>query len=366
MIAQLANFYSPTSGGLRVAVDRLGAGYRDAGHAAALIIPGASNVATSQRIEIASPRLPNGAGYRVIVSKRAVLDRLQTCAPDLIEVHDKLLLPWVSAWARPRGIPVLTVSHERLDVVLGQFAPWLPGAVVRPVTARLSRRVLRHSDVVVACSDFAAAEYGTAANVRRVGLGVDLEQFAPTGSGERRPGPVRLVCVSRLSAEKRPDIAIAALAEMINRGQPATLALLGSGPWESRLRRQARGLPVRFRGFVSRSEVADELRAADVALVPGPAETFGLGALEALACGTPIVVARGSGAAELVTSASAAGLASDLTGPAFAVAIDQVVHRPYGARSVAARAVAQSRGWDRTIARMLTIHAELLATTVPR
>src|SRR5204862_6858143 len=72
-IVQLANFYAPTSGGLRVAVDRLRAGYRAHGDVPTLIVPGAHHRAEDCVIEIASPRLPNGSGYRVIVSHRAVL-----------------------------------------------------------------------------------------------------------------------------------------------------------------------------------------------------------------------------------------------------------------------------------------------------
>ena len=71
----------------------------------------------------------------------------------------------------------------------------------------------------------------------------------------------------------------------------------GDGPLRPRLERRAAraGLPVTFAGFLSgRADLAALLASADVALAPGPAETFGLAALEALACGTPVVVSAES------------------------------------------------------------------------
>ena len=62
-----------------------------------------------------------------------------------------------------------------------------------------------------------------------------------------------------------------------------------------------------FTGFIeSRNAVATLLATADVALAPGPHETFGLAALEALACGTPAVVSRTSALTEILTSDSGA------------------------------------------------------------
>ena len=52
--------------------------------------------------------------------------------------------------------------------------------------------------------------------------------------------------------------------------------------------------------LADRSSVAGLLASADVVMAPGPVETFGLAALEALACGTPVVAASTSAVAELV------------------------------------------------------------------
>lgn len=363
---QLANFYSETSGGLRVAVDKLGEGYRARGHRVTLIAPAAAPSVSPGRIDIAAPLLPNGSGYRVIISRSSLHRALELSAPDLVEVHDKLLLPWASRWARSRGIPVIAISHERLDATFVQILPRVPSQVRHSLTQFVSRRVVENADLVVACSRFAAAEFAPEPKLRVVPLGVDLDFFHPGPSDNDRAGPVRLICVSRLSPEKRPDLAVSTLAEMLLRGYPTTLTMLGTGPLEKRLRAQARDLPVAFAGFVDRGEVARMLRVADVALMPGPAETFGLAALEALSCGTPIVVAAGSGSAELVTDDPGAGLAATTTATGFADAACRLLDMPAAMRRASARHAARRHGWEQSVTRMLDIHAELFVNHLPR
>src|SRR6201985_518230 len=95
-------------------------------------------------------------------------------------------------------------------------------------------------------------------------------------------------------------------------GIDARLVVVGDGPLRARLQRQAARLPVDFTGFVSdRHSVAELLASADVALAPGPHETFGLAALESLACGTPAVVSRTSALAEILTTDSGATAEND-------------------------------------------------------
>ncbi|WP_262496069.1 glycosyltransferase family 4 protein [Nonomuraea sp. SYSU D8015] len=99
-----------------------------------------------------------------------------------------------------------------------------------------------------------------------------------------------------------------ALAELRRRGVPAVLAVAGDGPLRPKLMRLAGDLPVRFLGHIGdRDTLADLLATADVAIAPGPVETFGLAALEALASGTPVVVSRHSALPEVVGPAGGGG-----------------------------------------------------------
>src|SRR6185369_12036193 len=147
-------------------------------------------------------------------------------------------------------------------------------------------------DTVLTTTRWAAAEFHRlgATNLRQVPLGVDLDRFGAETYDRSlrrafaRDSDVLLVAISRMDPEKRVDIAIDALAELVRRKVPARLVLAGDGKGRRELERRAAGLPVVFLGFVAdRQRLSSLLASADVALAPGPVETFGLAALEAMA-----------------------------------------------------------------------------------
>src|ERR1700712_6978 len=118
-MVQVANFYGPRSGGLRTAVDRLGAEYCAAGHEVVLIVPG--RAATRRRLDsgvvrisIPTPVIPLTGGYRAARPK-PVVALLNELRPDALEVSDRLTLRSLGAWGRARGVATVMISHERLD-----------------------------------------------------------------------------------------------------------------------------------------------------------------------------------------------------------------------------------------------------------
>ncbi|MER6984107.1 glycosyltransferase, partial [Streptomyces carpinensis] len=165
-----------------------------------------------------------------------------------------------------------------------------------------------------------------------------------------------LVTCTRLSVEKRPGTALDTLEALLRRGRPAVLVVAGDGPLRPRLEQRAResGLPVTFLGHVSDRALLGALQAtADVCLAPGPAETFGLAALEAMACGTPVVASASSALPEVIGSA---GATAQDRGEAFADAVEALLARPEPERRAAARARAECFGWDISVAAFLAAH----------
>src|SRR5215470_12820785 len=209
-IVQVANFYTPTSGGLRTCVEELGRGYVAGGHERILVVPGEQDLdeqtPSGRRVWISSPRL--AGDYRVLTARARVRAALDDIRPDVLEVSDKFSVPWLSRWARRERVPIVLFSHERIDVILRpRVPPWLPLHIAaNVVNRRLSRLV--HS--VVVASEFSAEEFRRigAANVRQVALGVDLGVFRPPDQPAVSDGRLRLVTVGRLSAEKSPELAI--------------------------------------------------------------------------------------------------------------------------------------------------------------
>jgi alpha-1,6-mannosyltransferase len=367
-IVRLANFVAPRSGGLRTSLAELGAGYLAAGHEPVLVIPGERDgderCAQGRVITLRAPRVPFTGGYRVLWRRRRLARLLAALRPDALEVSDRTTLRWTGAWAREHGVPAVMVSHESVTALLKLTPLKLTRlGLGRAVADWLNRRTARAYHRVICTTEWAAAEFGRigAGNVVRVPLGVDLDTFSPRAGRVRSryvgEGQILLVHCGRLSAEKRPQRSLTTLATLRAAGLPVRLVVVGDGPLRSRLvRRGARaGLPVTFAGFLpGRADLAALLASADVALAPGPAETFGLAALEALACGTPVVVSAESALPEVVGEAGASVAGEDL-----AAGVLAVLARPERSRRAAARARAEQYDWGTAVRGFLAAHGTL-------
>jgi alpha-1,6-mannosyltransferase len=103
------------------------------------------------------------------------------------------------------------------------------------------------------------------------------------------------------------------------------------------------------------------LATADVMIAPGPAETFGLSALEGLASGTPVVVNDTSALPEVIGQA---GLTAADNDAAFADAIQDLLDSDVAVRRARARARAERFGWPAAVAGFLDAHG--LSPATPR
>lgn len=368
-IVRLANFVAPASGGLRTALRELGKGFRAAGHEPVLIVPGERyedrDTEQGRVITLPGPVVPGTGGYRVLTDRRRVAALLEELAPDRLEVSDRTTLRWTGTWARRARVPAVMVSHETADGVLRTWG--VPERLSRRAADALNLRTAHHYARVVCTTEFAAREFVRLGvhNVVRAPLGVDLARRHP---GLRRPalretyarqGEALLVLCSRLSVEKRPGTALDALRELRRRGRRAVLVVAGDGPLRARLERRAREgrLPVTFLGHVGDRDLLGALQAsADVCLAPGPAETFGLAALEAMACGTPVVAGASSALPEVLGTTGAVAADGAGAAVAFADAVEHVLDRPEAARREAARARAAHFGWDTAVTAFLEAH----------
>jgi alpha-1,6-mannosyltransferase len=361
-IAQLANFYGPRSGGLRTALHHLGAGYVACGHQVVLVVPGprrADEMMPSgvRRITLPAAQIPWTGGYRAVDPGR-VRVLLAGLRPDRIEVSDRLTLRGMGRWAAEHGVPSVVISHERLDRLLHQFL--LPDPAARRVADWANRRMAASYHTVVCTTGFAREEFDRigSGNVVQVPLGVDLATFAPSARDTAlraelaRGADTMLVHCGRLSPEKHVERSVDTIALLRESGQRVRLVIAGDGPRRAALQRRAAGLPITFLGFVpGRAEVAKLLATADVSLAPGPHETFGLAALEALASGTPVVVSRSSALSEIVRPSCGAAVADHA--PAFASAVRRLLDTPEPSRRAAARARAEDFTWPAAVTGML-------------
>lgn len=172
---------------------------------------------------------------------------------------------------------------------------------------RLVKRVLaRRTDRIVAVSE---AVLHHSLRVDRIPIdravvipdGVDLERFRPMPQAPDRR-EVRFLTVARCVPQKGIDILLDAFA-MVRAALPhATLTIIGDGPLRSQLEQQARAYHlsdrVTFLGF--RRDLEDCYHRADIAVFPSRWEGLGIAAIEAAACGLPVIASVVGGLQEVV------------------------------------------------------------------
>jgi D-inositol-3-phosphate glycosyltransferase len=276
-------------------------------------------------------------------------------------------------------VPHVTMFHT-LELLkserLGGPSPLTPEGARR---AEYEALIARSADVVTAATaherDRLRRLYDLpASRVRVLPCGVDLRTFAPAGAAKRaaaRAGldlgrePV-LLSVGRLDPIKGVDLVLASLAQMRT---PATLVLVGGDPSGDpeleRLRTRAEELGVadrlRLPGAAPQDDLPRYYHAADALVVASRYESFGLVAVEALACGTPVVAANVGGLPSIVRDGENGVLVAPRTAEAFAAALDALLaDMPRLERlRAAARPSVERFDWRRLGAQIRQLYQEL-------
>ncbi|MBM6401511.1 D-inositol-3-phosphate glycosyltransferase [Phycicoccus sonneratiae] len=302
---------------------------------------------------------------------------------DLVHSHYWLSgqVGWLAAdrW----GVPLVHTMHTMARVKNVHLAD---GDEPEPRGREIGEaQVVEAADRLVANTEREAAElvdlYG--ADPARVAVaepGVDLVTFAPGSQAAARAAlgvpadAVLLLFVGRIQPLKGPDVLVRAAAELVRRRPDLRDRLVvgvlggasGSGvrtPMGLDVLAERLGIAdlVRFVPPVDRPTLADWYRAADVVAVPSHSESFGLVAVEAMACGTPVVAANVGG---LPTAVGPGGLLVDGHDTAdWATALGRVALGPETRATLSRRAAehAQGFGWARTAGRLLEVYREALA-----
>jgi D-inositol-3-phosphate glycosyltransferase len=315
--------------------------------------------------------------------------RREDAGYDLVHSHY-----WLSGWVGRSakaiwGVPLVASFHTLGKVKNYSLAL---GETPEPA-ARLSgeERVIREADRLVAATPAEAAQlvglYGADPDrIRVIPPGVDHSLFFPRAREEARArlhlvGVRLLVFVGRLQAHKGPDLAVRALAEAVARDPVGTsdvvLAIVGGpsgsghGAEVARLMDLAAALGVGERVMLfppqPQARLANFYAAAEAVLVPSRSESFGLVALEAQACGTPVVAAA-VGGLRFVIEDGVTGFLVDGHDPAdYADRVLSLLADPARARRMGAAALERSLrfSWDATANEMLSVYRELFAAAVP-
>ncbi len=324
-----------------------------------LVVPGDETArADGCLMTIAAAKLPFGDGYRWPTSSKKWADQLVRLRPDVIEAGDPYGPGHAALEAGERlGAPVVGFCHSDPAALaalhLGEWA--------EPPVRRHWARLFRRFDKEVAPSRHIAERlaYAGVPRVTVQPLGVDTDLFHPAKAdrdGVRRQlglcAKTRLlVFAGRAAREKNIEVLLDAAAKL---GPDYHLMLVGAG---ALARPQSNAT---FLDFVrDPSEVARLLASADAFVHANDREPFGLVALEAMACGLPLVGVASGGIGELVDE-EVGQLAPRATPAAFADAIEGLFGRDLHAIGLAARRRAVTRhSWDATFEGLSAIYGEL-------
>jgi len=321
-VLDITEYFSDISGGIRtylLAKSRFVE--RHTGYRQVLVVPGPRDEVTgndrSRVYRLRGPRIPLNPQYRLLLTSRTPRRIIETERPDLIEVGSHLLVPWITRIANRRTkVPVIWFYHGHLPRLI---APDHRAGPLQRILERGSweyvRRIAAGCRVVLVASRYLERELGEhgVTNVARVPLGVDLEHFRPDRRARAAylrgrlgvpEGRVALFA-GRYAREKRLDLVLDAWGE-IERRTGVRLVMVGGGPGEAGLRQHPYAPRVTWLPFETDREIfADLLAAVDLYVAPGPYETFGLSAIEAMASGVPVLSVDRGGVAERVLESGA-------------------------------------------------------------
>ena len=356
-------FWGPASGGVR---RYIGAKRNWIAHHTAwqhsTVVPMAGGAADEDDlVGVPSLPLPFAPGYRVARSRRRSAARLLALAPDLIEAGDPYNLAWAALdAARELRVPAVAFAHSDIAALAWRVG----GAPAEAMAQRYLRRLYSQFSLVLAPGASLTQRLRGLqldAPVEQQPLGVDTRCFHPAAADPAwrqqfgLPAATRLLLYAgRFSPEKNLPVLVEAVRRL---GAGFALIALGGGPTPPQSTGQARVIVLPFERNPRR--LARAIASSDLFVHAGDIETFGLAALEAMACGTPVVAHAGGGLAELVDSRVGEAVAQGAA-TAFAEAITATVRRRREDLSAAARARSLPYDWGRVMPRLLQRYARLI------
>jgi D-inositol-3-phosphate glycosyltransferase len=316
---------------------------------------------------------------------------------DLIHSHywlsGRLGLLFADRW----GVPLVSTFHTLAQ--LKNRVAETPAEREQTVRYEIERRTMAGSDRIVALTDVDRRQMvrhyghcGALAPIAVIAGGVDLERFSPLASlgpglgpgADRRPqstlrsqlglSPVArtVLFVGRIQRLKGLEVLLRAFVRLND--LDAQLVIVGGQPGNShesreiaRLQHLATRLGVaertRFVGAVAHAQLPMYYRAADVCVMPSSYESFGLVAVESLACGTPVVATRVGGLTSIIRDGETGFLVPWRDADLFAERLRRVLQDDPLRQRLAARARESvlGYGWDRIADEHVALYAEVRA-----
>lgn len=295
------HIYPDTKGGARYHVHALSRDQASKGHDVTVL---------TTRSEDSLPRIEETHGYTVIRLSPGLALLGNDISPavakylrgvkdndfDVIHAHSHLYFATnLAALKRRRGeVPLAITNH-------GLYSQSVPMWPFKLYLKSLGRWTFNQADLVFCYTETdqkRLRNLGVRSRIEVVPNGIDTKRFTPEGPESELiedNGPVVLF-VGRLVQGKRPGVAIAAFAEVLETYPEASMYVCGDGPVREKLDRLVSTLgisdAVTFLGHVSYDEMPKVYRSGDVLVLPSRAEGVPRTVLEAIACGVRPVTSK--------------------------------------------------------------------------
>jgi len=381
-VCDLTQFYSPASGGVRRYLSekaRFICEHSDADEHV-LIVPGEKDAVIEEprgrRYIIQSPLISRTSRYRVLLRLEAVERALEQERPDIIESGDPYQLAWKAVHSGAAlSIPVVGFYHSHFPEAYLRTLEKFLGRTVTEFFIDFARRYVRslynrfeRTLVPSPALGHLLRDWGVG-NVAHLDLGVDASVFHPRSNGglsvrdEFAIPKTRqlLLYVGRLAQEKNTQTLFAAFRALPR--ERFHLIVVGDGTQRGALEqlRTETTAVTWLPSCAESAELARLYRSADLFVHPGVQETFGLVALEAQACGTPVVGIRGSYMDRLIQS-DQTYWASRNSPEALAAAIQESVARePAADRKSMHAKIARHFDWTEVFRRLFDLYRDVIA-----
>ncbi|MFC6354204.1 glycosyltransferase [Rothia nasimurium] len=304
----------------------------------------AGQVRYHERATVTALYLPEAEGARkedlpelvpgFAMAVRAIASR----PPQLIHSHY-----WLSGLAALAAYPQVPLVHTMHTTAAAKNARLGEGERPEPeVRLRGEQALVRRAAALVVNTEYEATQmrdfYGAQeSQLVTVAPGVDLSVFSPSDGlrplHEGQDGAAHLVFAGRPQHLKGPHLLVEALG-LLPGELDVTLDIIGTSgtSYEQSLATRAEELGlgdrVRLLPSMTAPDLAQAFRKADIVACPSSSETFGLVALEASACGTPVLASKVDGLREAVADGVTGLLVAQRTPAAWADAIEQLVKDP--------------------------------------
>lgn len=290
-------------------------------------------------------------------------------------VHDNQTL--ASAFlAINRHVPVVATIHHpvaidrefALDSAKTRLDRWLTNRWY--AFTRMQAKTARNLPRLLAVSDAARDSHANRYGIDRAQItvsfnGIDHDIFHPEAAMDRDPGLIAATASADVPI-KGVDILMDAFCALAANRPELRLELIGrlrDGPAKAKLDASGLGHRVTCRSGVTREEIADLYRRANVVACPARFEGFGFPAAEAMACGAPVVASNGGALPEVVGNAGLIVPAGDAA--ALAHAIESFIDYPEHASTLGLAAAQRARAvfdWTAHAQAAVTLYREALVS----